>query len=368
MLNQADVVAYLLDKQWLSPAAIVQDQLQIVNLSRRNWNFKVISTQHPCFFIKQGNGEADLGTIAHEASMYEFFQQQQSALQAYLPHYLGYERTTQVLTLELIRDAQDLNTYQMKRGKFPKYIAAEIAKTLACLHRHTMGQDLTTDDQNSKGLFPRFMPWVLNAHRPQWTVLRTISQANLKLMGMLQMFPAFGEHLDALGQDWNPTTLVHGDIKFDNFIVHRSTTTHRASELKLIDWEFAGMGDPCWDLGSVLSAYLKLWIFSIPITGEVPPSEFAKLAKYPLAKMQGAITTFWQTYCQRMALSPGAADAYLLKSVRLGAARLIQTALELTSMGQLTSTIICLLQLSLNMLKMPEKAATQLLGIPRGKL
>jgi aminoglycoside phosphotransferase (APT) family kinase protein len=368
MLNQADVVAYLLKKQWLNPEAIIREQLKIVNLSRRNWNFKVISTQHPCFFIKQGNGEIDLGTIDHEASMYEFFQQQHSALQAYLPHYLGYERTTQVLTLEWIRDAQDLNTYQLKQGKFPKYIAAEIAKTLAVLHRHTICQELTTGAQNWKGVLPSLMPWVLNAHRPQWTVLRTISQANLKLMGMLQKFPAFGEHLDALDQDWNPTVWVHGDIKFDNFIVYRSAPADRSLQLKLIDWEFAGVGDPCWDLGSVLSAYLKLWIFSIPITGEVPPSEFAKLAKYPLVKMQGAITTFWQTYCQRMALSPGAADAYLLKSVRLGAARLIQTALELTSMGQLTSTIICLLQLSLNMLKMPEKAATQLLGIPRGEL
>ncbi|MCG9889729.1 MAG: aminoglycoside phosphotransferase family protein [Thermosynechococcaceae cyanobacterium MS004] len=367
MLEHSEVLSYLLEKQWLDSEAVVQDQLQIVNLSRRNCNFKVVGTHSPCYFLKQGNGEVGIGTVSHEASIYQFFQQSSCLpLQSYLTPCLGYEEIRQILTLSFIQDAQDLRTYQVKHGRFTKQIATEMAKAIACLHGH-FDTSKSINNQVSPDLFQDCTPWVLNAHRPQLSVLRTISEATLKLMRMIQKFPDFGDRLDALSQSWQQTALIHGDIKFENFIVHR-VPSRRKTQLKLVDWEFAGIGDPCWDIGSVFSTYLRLWILSIPITGEVPPTEFAKLAEYPLEKMQGAIAIFWQTYCHQMAFTSIEADGYLLKSVQLGAARLIQSALELTDLGRLTSTVVCLLQLSLNILQKPERAATQLLGIPRGEV
>jgi len=66
-----------------------------------------------------------------------------------------------------------------------------------------------------------------------------------------------------------------------------------------------------------------------------------------------------------MSLDTDAANRSLLRSVRYGAARLVQTAFEQmhTSM-QLTGNIVCFLQLSLNILQRQEEAAAQLLGIP----
>jgi hypothetical protein len=56
---------------------------------------------------------------------------------------------------------------------------------------------------------------------------------------------------------------------------------------------------------------------------------------------------------------------WLLRAVKYGAARLVQIGFEQmqTSM-QLTGPIVCLLQLSLNILRRPHEAAVYLLGIP----
>jgi hypothetical protein len=66
-----------------------------------------------------------------------------------------------------------------------------------------------------------------------------------------------------------------------------------------------------------------------------------------------------------MECTPETADAWLLRSVQYGAARLLQTAFEELQMtDELTGTSVCMLQLSLNMLKQPEAAAVHLLGLP----
>lgn len=55
----------------------------------------------------------------------------------------------------------------------------------------------------------------------------------------------------------------------------------------------------------------------------------------------------------------------LLRAVRYGAARLIQTAFEQTQRSAaLTGNVVCLLHLSFNILQRPHEAAAQLLGLP----
>lgn len=125
------------------------------------------------------------------------------------------------------------------------------------------------------------------------------------------------------------------------------------------------MGDPCWDAGSVFSEYLNFWLNSIPITGEDPPDRFVELARYPLGKMQPALRSFWWSYASAMELDGPTAYEWLVRSVRYGAARLVQTAFEYAQGSMhLTGNVVCALQLSLNMLQRPQEAAVHLLGIP----
>ena len=69
-----------------------------------------------------------------------------------------------------------------------------------------------------------------------------------------------------------------------------------------------------------------------------------------------------------MALNDANRDEWLLRSVRYAGAKLVQAAFEQTqAQTHLTSTALCMLQLSFNILQRPLDAAIHLLGIPMGR-
>ena len=113
------------------------------------------------------------------------------------------------------------------------------------------------------------------------------------------------------------------------------------------------------------SVHLSFWLFSIPVTGEAPPERSLELALYPLSKMQPAISAYWQAYKSGMGLDPVTATEWLLRAVKYAAVRLIQTAFEhLQKAAEMTGSVICMIQLSLNILERPQEAVAFLLGIP----
>src|SRR4051812_28240606 len=133
---------------------------------------------------------------------------------------------------------------------------------------------------------------------------------------MVQQFGDFCQLLDQLHQEWRTETLIHLDIKADNYLVVNQGGKNRKRGLKMVDWEMTSAGDPCWDVGSVFSDYLGFWLLSAPITGDSPPERFMELARYPLQRMQPAIVSFWRSYAAEMAFDKQMAMERLLRSVR----------------------------------------------------
>jgi hypothetical protein len=52
--------------------------------------------------------------------------------------------------------------------------------------------------------------------------------------------------------------LVHGDLKLDNVMAGPGP-----GQLRLVDWELAGAGDPAWDLGSALGDLMFRWLSTV---------------------------------------------------------------------------------------------------------
>jgi len=363
-LAQREVVPYLLRHKLISLESIVQGDLAVVDSSRRNHNFKVINGNGPSYLLKQGVDPGRIATVAREGTVYQllFSDAGNDGVHRYLPHFYGYDAEEHILILEFLRNAQDLRGYYVRRGPFFTAPAVALGNALGILH-HTrqIGGKRVEDIQ---GLAHK-LPSVLSLHHPNLSIFRDISNANLQIIHMIQQFPEFCELLDSLRREWRTQTLIHFDIRWDNCLVSAHSATRRKIELKLVDWELAGVGDPCWDVGSVFNDYLSCWLLSIPITGETPPDRFPELARYPLHKMQPALRSFWRSYVRRMELDTAASEEWLLRAVKYAAARLVQTAFEHMQMAvQRTSDVVCLLQISLNMLRRPQEAMVHLLGIP----
>src|SRR5262249_25187888 len=200
MLAQSEVAPYLLQRQFISAKSIVQGDLMVVDVSRRNRNFKVISEQGPCYLLKQGVGAEGMATIAHEAAIYQRLQSLPASkeLQGYLPHSYGYDPQEHLLILECLRGAQDCREDHARRGRFSTTLATPLGQALSSLHRMTRGAAVRED----KPGFSAQPPWALFLHRPGLSAFRTMSNANVQLIRIIQYASAFRQVLEELRQGW----------------------------------------------------------------------------------------------------------------------------------------------------------------------
>jgi hypothetical protein len=64
---------------------------------------------------------------------------------------------------------------------------------------------------------------------------------------------AASEELTRLRLGWQASALIHFDLTGDNVLIEDSSS---GSPLRIVDWELAGLGDPMYDVGSLLSHLL----------------------------------------------------------------------------------------------------------------
>jgi aminoglycoside phosphotransferase (APT) family kinase protein len=390
MLTPEEVVPYLLQRRLVPPEVIDGGHLVVRDAFSRHRSFEVISEHGPSYLLKQGIDAEREAALAHEAAVYRLLRPESgdtgveagpktrdagqvgkpaprpglsgSPLCVYLPRCYGYDADEHLLILELLPGAENLREYHARRGRFSTRLAAQIGRALGILH------GLPAAVMTRVATSPRFAPqppWVLSVHHPDHRILRDASRAMIAFIEIIQQFPELCERLDTLRGEWRGEALIHADFKWDNCLAFAPRPSRRKTRLGLVDWELACLGDPCWDAGSVFHDYLSFWLLSIPVTGEAPPDRSLALARYPLTAMQPAMHAFWRTYAQQMGLRKAAAEERLVRAVRCGAARLVQTALEyIQPAPEVTGQMLSILQLSLNMLQRPREAAVQLLGIP----
>jgi aminoglycoside phosphotransferase (APT) family kinase protein len=359
VLDQSEAVSYLLGRGLVEACSVVDGDIVVREVSRRNCNFAVDAGDAPSYLLKQGFGPEGAATVAHEAAVYERLSVAGGAMEAYLPRFHGYDAGECVLILELVRGAEDLGTYHRRRRRFSTTLASAVGDALGRLQ----GEVLPEAD----AMFSGRPPWVLSIHRPDLSFFREASAASLELVKTVQSVPSLSRRLDELRQAWHPTALTHQDLRWDNLLACPAAGSSRPA-LKVIDWEAACRGDPCWDIGTVLGDYLSFWLFSIPVTGRDLPERFPELARSPLQRMHPALAACWQAYRRRAGLAEPESGERLRRAVSFAAARLIATAFEGAQMSAcLDSNLILHLQLAVNILERPREAAVHLLGLPGGQ-
>jgi hypothetical protein len=355
-LSPAEVVTFLLQRGLIGTSSIVDGDLSISEASRRNHNFIVSRQDGPWYLLKQGLDPVTRATIANEAWFYSAsgpLGARPDGIWDYLPAFCGYDANVGVLVLEFVRESQDLRKYNLRRDGFALTFPRRLGVALALLHGPAPSVPASSAH------------WILSTFRsPTLAFYQSSSRACAQLISLTQRYPALTDLLGGLASDWVPFALIHGDVRWDNCVVFPAPHTRRTTRLKLVDWELAGRGDPCWDVGSVFCDYLWCWLGSIPDAGLEPSERLLDQAGYPLEAMHPAISAFWTGYTETMGLSPAEANTQALRATRYTAARLVQLTYEqLQTRPQITTTAIAAVQLSLNILNRPLEARAVLLGL-----
>lgn len=348
------VIRYLLDRRLVDVESIVDGDLVIVDATRRNRNAKVFRSEGPCYLVKQGIEADGRETVAHEAAIYELLTNSSDgkAIADHLPRVFEFDPRTGTLVLELFDRASDLRAYHARLARFPVGLGADLGRALGYLHR-------IPPEPRGPTVGPT---WTLFVHRPQLRRFWEMSAATIALTRIVQQFDQLCQVLDDLIADWRVETLIHNDLKAENCVV--LTGKRGRGRIKIVDWEFAGPGDPYWDVGSVFGSYLGSWLLSVPIVGPEFDERSLALAGLPLERMQPAIRAFWSAYVEHRGLGANEIAPALERAVRYGGARLLQTAYEQTqSSQQLSGNVVGMLQLGANVIARPWEACA-LLGIP----
>lgn len=362
-LSPQNLVHFLLDPALVTAASVVDGDFAVVETSRRNRNFKVLRGPHPGLFVKQAQDwePYSLETLRREAACYRLAASDPdfAALATLLPRLYHFDPVRHVLVLELLPEGESLGEHHRRLGAFPLEVSAALGRLLGGYHRHagTSAREAARD-----AVFPRALPWVLSILENNPSHYGPVSPACHELLAILGEHPEFRGALEEVRAGWRRDALVHGDMKWENCMV-LPPAADGAVRIKVIDWELADFGDACWDVGSLFQSYLSAWVFSIRDTG-VPPERLPETAEIPLERMQPAMRAFWSAYAGTLGTGAAESAERLRRSMLLGAARMIQTAWEYAAQApSLAPTVICLLQVSMNVLLRPDDAVAQLLGI-----
>ena len=354
LITASNICHYLIAQRVISSESVVDGDFAVVDVSGRNRNFKVIRKIHSGYFVKQIQ-QWDAQTVAMlqcEAACYWLARNDSSfaSLATVMPEFHSYDLERHILITELIPEGENLYEHLRRVGHFSDEVAARLGQVLGTYHRE-LGNGL--NDSQHAAIFPRQVPWILSADRRNSHPFKELSPATSELFDVIEESSQLRLALDDLRNGWCATSLMHGDMRLENCIVVRDGA-HDEWNLKIVDWELADIGDPCWDLGGIIQAFLSASIMSLPLDNEAPANMDAPASH---AGMQPAIQSFWNGY---IAERQNEEDGLLERCLRYGAARMIQSAYEYVQFSpQVSSQALHLLQVSAEILKDPSRAESE---------
>jgi len=362
ILSGHTVAHYLAGRGLMTLESVVADDFVVVEISRRNQNFRVVRRSAPGFFVKQiRDGSPDaLTSLAREATCYQLASSRPSlaSLATLVPTFRAYDAENHVLVVELLRDGENLREHADRVGAFSPDVARQLGTALGTYHAMPASQFL--EESDGAAFAPR-APWILSFHQ-QTFAPGSVNAGTAEVHRILCTYPDYARALDAIAEGWQSDTLIHGDIKWDNCMLY-ATTEGAAARLKVVDWELASLGDACWDVGAILQAYLSSWVLSMPDTGATPGDLLIQQARMKLEHMLPAIHVFWDAYAAARGVGHDDVHPLLERSLRYGAARMVQTVFEIaTYSGQMSPLAARLLQLSYNILSDTPEAVARLLA------
>lgn len=351
-----DLPFYLLERGLLDRDSIVDGDLRVADLSRRNRNFKVLRRRGPSYFVKQArdtHGDTD-ASLRREATCYELAAKVESLapLRALLPTYHGYDEERHLLVLGLEEGERSVAHDLGWVGPEPE-LAAAAGRALGRFH--SAAADLGT--ALPEGAFPSRPPWVLSIHRTPEGFMPVTGEGQRALLAAVRADARLHRALDGVASGWRREHLIHGDVKWDNLLIVAregapqvapepapQSAPPSAPQCRWIDWELADLGDPAWDLGALVQSFVCLYM---PHASTPTANQVWQHAR----RSVGALVT---AYGEERGWSRERLGEMLPHAVALGGARAVQSAFEMLYLApQVTPLSQSVVQTAVGMMEDP---------------
>lgn len=305
----------------VGPDAIVNGRVRLVHSSRRHQHIRVEIDGFPTVFIKTAGGDAAATGVERERTNLQALLPE---LRDLLPEVVDHEGPRSALVLRFVHEAKDLRQAQHDQESFGW--ATPLGTALARVH----------ETSPPAGVLP-IDPRVLDITRPGVHDFAGFSPAALETLRIIQDSPAIAHAYRTVLDAWHSSTLIHGDLRWDNVLVGPGGT------VTLVDWETASIGDPEWDVGNVLAGFMSEWIAAREGPLPAPP--------FPDRRNSGS---FIQSYCDASGRRIDRERLVLIVACRLAAEAVERCATRL----RMTRVAVLLLQAAENIATAPARHAS----------
>ncbi|MGB8702802.1 MAG: aminoglycoside phosphotransferase family protein [Thermosynechococcaceae cyanobacterium] len=313
----------------------------------------------------------------HEWHICQFFQSlpDLDSLQSLTSDAILYDSDRAILVVRYFDQYRDLGHFYEDRQHqvFPTAIAAVLGKTLAEIHCTTFDTELYKDfltrtsytSTQNRVRVPRFLRGL---ERIGPGLFSDTSIDAIDFWRLYQRYESLHSAMTDIYQKFDPCCLTHNDLNLWNILVHNNWDAHSQGNLsepmvRLIDWEFFAWGDPAYDLGMLLSGYLKIWLKSLVLSRAVPITTALKLATTPLELLQPSMGALLKTYIEFFPAILERHPNFLIRVVQFAGLVLIKKLQgKIEHLSHFDNTCICTLQVAKTLVCSPEKSILSVFG------
>lgn len=367
-LTSGTLVPYLIDRSVLTAAEILNDDFTILDAGRRNRNFKISRRDGSGIFVKQIPVMAVETTqsLQREATLYALAENNPAAdgLRALMPRLRHYDAGRHLVAVDLVPNSQSLTFYQMQVAGVSgamEDIATQLGSLLAICHGQS--PDILTESRE-KGIFPGVLPWILNFAESGEKIIPTMSGGARAILAAVRQEPGLAQNISRLRDEWGRSCLIHGDLKWENFLVSPKGGADGGAQVELIDWELADLGDAAWDAACVLASFIQpIIVGRFSLQGQ--PLGAASIDD--VTRAQACCRAFWKSYTGSFSLTPEQQTLAMERCARFAAVRFVLTAYEIAqSIEEMPPSAQLAIRTATDILNDPQSAVRQLFALETG--
>lgn len=346
-------------------------------VSAKNFNLLVSFVDGRKLLVKQERhnqqGKA-AGEFNSEWRLQEFLNQfpQFQHWRLFLPEVVHFDRESSIIISNYLDNYQELMNFYRQENSFPEQITTEIGKVLATVHRDTFKsqehhQFFSSQTDNLKN--EQIHKFVNGLERIGPEIFGIVPADGLKFFALYQRYDSLGQAIAQLSSSFCPTCLTHNDLKLNNILLLKNGQQESQNTIKLIDWERSSWGDPTFDVGTLISSYLQLWLNSLVISKSLSIEESLRLATTPLELLQPSIASLILSYLNTFPEILEHFPDFIPRAIQFAGFSLIQ---QIQAMIQYQksfgNTGIAMLQVAKTLLCRPQQSIPTIFGTAASQL
>lgn len=367
LLNSHNVVEYLATQGLCSQS---EQSLKIEPVTAKNFNLLVTFPERQ-LLVKQERHNQDgkvIGEFQGEWRIQELVQKfsQLHHFCAWLPELLHFDQQNSIMVCKYLDNYRDLMDFYAKENNFSGEISATIGTLLATIHRDTFNYK---EYQDFLELNPRKLSvsqvtnLIQGLERIEPEIFGLVPADALKFFALYQRYDSLGQAIAQLGNDFTPACLTHNDLKLNNILLSKDWEQSSQGTIRLIDWERSHWGDPAFDLGTIISSYMQIWLSSLVISKSLSIEESLRLAVIPLEQLQPSIGKLSLAYLNTFpAILEHRPDFWLRVVQFVGFALIQQIHAMIQYQKSFGNTGIVMLQVAKTLLCRPEQSMSTIFG------